>query len=71
MERKIIENGIIFFHKYKREQSKVISRLLFTFYLQISRTFGQIEYLRFPNRFSDFFHSYEITSLGNIHPIPF
>ena len=71
MERKIIEYGIIFLHKYKREQSKVISRLLFTFYLQVSRIFGQIEYLHFPNRFSYFFHSYEIMSLGNIHPIPF
>ena len=31
MESKIIEYGIIFLHKYKVEQTKLISRLLFNF----------------------------------------
>ena len=31
MESKIIEYGIIVLHKYKVEQTEVISRLLFTF----------------------------------------
>ena len=31
MECKIIEYGIILLHKYKVEQTEVISRLLFTF----------------------------------------
>ena len=69
MENKIFEYGIILLHKYKVEQTKVISRLLFTFLL--TRTFDQIEHLHFPNTFSYFLHSYDITSLRNIHPITF
>ena len=42
MESKIIEYGIFLLHKYKVEQTDVISRLLFTFFLTIIRTFGQI-----------------------------
>ena len=53
----------------EQEQTEVISRLFFTFYSQITGTFSQIEHLHFPNTFSCFFHSYDITSLGNIHPI--
>ena len=34
MESKIIECGIILLHKYKVEQTEVISRLLFTFFLK-------------------------------------
>ena len=47
MESKIIEYGIILLHKYKIEQTEVISRLLqySLFYSQITRTFGQIEHL--------------------------
>ena len=33
--------------------------------------FGQIEHLHFANTFSYFFHSYDITTLRNIHPITF
>ena len=33
MESKIIEYGIFLLHKYKVEQTDVISRLLFTFFL--------------------------------------
>ena len=33
MEGKIIEYGIILLHKYKVEQTEVMSRLLFTFLL--------------------------------------
>ena len=33
MERKIIEYEIILLHEYKVEQTEVISRLLFTFFL--------------------------------------
>ena len=35
------------------------------------RTFGQIEHLHFPNIFLYFSHSYDMTSLGNIHHITF
>ena len=52
MESKIIENGIILLHKYNVEQTVVI-------YSQITRTFGRIEHLHFPNIFSYFFHSYK------------
>ena len=52
-----MEYGVILSHKCKAEQTEVISRLLFIFYLQITRTFGQIEHLHFPNTFSYFFHS--------------
>ena len=72
MGSKIIEYGIILLHKYRVEQTEVISRLYYSlFCLQITRTFGQIEHLHFPNTFSYFFHSHDITSLGNIHPITF
>ena len=59
MENKIIENGIILLHKYNVEQTVEISRLIFPFYSQITRTFGRIEHLHFPNIFSYFFHSYK------------
>ena len=36
------EYRIILLHKYKVEQAEVISRLLLTFYSQITRIFGQI-----------------------------
>ena len=52
MESKIIENGIILLHKYNVEQTVVI-------YSQITRTFGRIEHLHFPNIFSYFFRSYK------------
>ena len=52
MESKIIENEIILLHKYNVEQTVVI-------YSQITRTFGRIEHLHFPNIFSYFFHSYK------------
>ena len=38
MESKIIEYGIIFLHKFKLEQTEVISRLLFTFLLTNYKT---------------------------------
>ena len=75
VESKIIEYGIFLLHKYKVEQteviSEVISRLLFTFSSQITRTFGHTEHLHFPNTFSYFSHGYNITCLGSIHPITF
>ena len=71
MECKIIEFGKIILYKYKVEETELIFRLLSTFYSQITRMFGQIEHLHYPNTFSYFFHSYNITSLGNIHPITF
>ena len=52
MESKIIGYEIVLLYKYKVEQTEVISRLLFIFYSQITRTFGQIQQLHFPNRFS-------------------
>ena len=48
----------------KVEQTKVISRLIFTFSSQIIRTFDQIECLYFPSIFSYFFHGYDIRSSG-------
>ena len=73
MESKIIEYGIILLHKYKVEQTEVISRFFFTTRTLINykNIFGQIVNLQFPNTFSYFFDSYDITSLGNIHPITF
>ena len=71
MESKIIEYGIFLLHKYKVEQTEVISRYHSPFSSQIIRTFGQIEHLHFPNTFLYFFHGYDVTSLGNIHPITF
>ena len=50
MEIKIIEYEMILLHKYQVRQTEVISRLLFTFLL--TRNFGQIEHLHFPNKFS-------------------
>ena len=50
MEIKIIEYEMILLHKCKVRQTEVISRLLFTFLL--TRNFGQIEHLHFPNKFS-------------------
>ena len=70
-ESKKIEYEIILVHKYKVQQTEVISNLYSLFYSQITRTFGQIEHLHFPNTFSYFLHSYDITSLGNIYPITF
>ena len=68
MKSKIIECRIILLHKYKLVHTEVISRLLSSLFYH-KRTFGQIEHVHFLNAFSYFFHSYDITSLGNIHPI--
>ena len=52
MESKIIEYGIILLHKYKIEQTEVISILLFIFfYSQMTGTFVRIEHLHFSNTF--------------------
>ena len=64
MVRKIIEHEISSLHKLKVEQAEVISSLLFIFSSQIIRTFGS-------NTFSNFFHGYDITSLGNTDAIKF
>ena len=71
MENKVIKHGIILLHKYKVEQTEVSLDYYPLFYSQITRAFGQIEHLHFPNTFSYLFHSYDITNLGNIHPITF
>ena len=69
MESKIIEYGITLLHKSKVEQTEVISRLTFTFLLTNYNNLWSD--LHFPNTFSFFFVSYDITSLENIHPIAF
>ena len=51
-------------------QQKCLDKALL-FYSQITRAIGQVEHLHFANIFSWSFHSYDITSLGNIHPITF
>ena len=72
MESKIIEYRLILLHKYKVEQTEVVSIDYYSLFCsQITSTFCQIEHSYFPNTFSYFFHSYDITSLGNIHPITF
>ena len=71
MESRIIEYETILLDKCKVEQTELISRLIFTFFLQIRRTFHQIEHLHFPGKFSYFFHGYDMMSLGNIYPITF
>ena len=60
MESKIIEFGIILLHKYREQQTEVILTFLLTNYKNVwsDRTFT------FPNTFSYFFQSYDITSLG-------
>ena len=55
--------------KYKVEQTEVISRLLSSLFIINYKNVGQIEHIHFPNTFSYLFHTYDITSLGNIHPI--
>ena len=50
MEIKTTEYEMTLLHKYKVEQTEVLSRLLSTFLL--TRNFGQIEHLHFPNKFS-------------------
>ena len=62
MESKIIEYRTTLLHKYYYHS---------LFYSQITRAFGQTEHLHGSNIFSYFFHSYDITTLGNIHPITF
>ena len=56
-------------HKYKVEQTEVISRLLSSLFIINYKNVGQIEHIHFPNTFSYLIHTYDITSLGNIHPI--
>ena len=70
MECKIIEYGIILLHKYKIVQTEVISRLLFTFVLVNYENIWS-KHLHFPNAFSYFFDSYDITNLESFHPITF
>ena len=69
MESKIIEYGITLLHKSKVEKTEVMSRLTFTFLLTNYNNLWSD--LHFPNTFSFFFVSYDITSLENIHPIAF
>ena len=57
---------MILFNKYNRERTEIIYTILFTFV-----THKWQEHLHFPNIFSYFFHSYDITCLENIHPITF
>ena len=72
MESKITEFGIILLYKYKVEQTELVFLDYYSlFYSQITRMFGQIEHLHYHNTLSYFFHSYDITSLGNIYPIIF
>ena len=71
MKSKVTEYGIILLHKPKVEQTEVSLDYYSLFYSQITRTFGEIEDLHFPNAFSYFFYSYDITSLGNIHSVTF
>ena len=72
MESKIIKFRIILLYKIQGRADR--SNLLdyhSLFYLQTTRTFGQVEHLHFPNTFLYFFHSYDVTSLGNINPITY
>ena len=70
MEGKIIEYGIILLHKCgSGGRSNSIS--LFFFLLTNYKNVLSDRTLHFPNTFSYFFQSKDITSLGNIHPITF
>ena len=56
MESKINEYGTILIHKFKVEQTEVISRLLFTFII---------------TNYNNVWSGYDITSSGNLHPMTF
>ena len=56
----------ILLHKSKEVRTEVISRMLFTFV-----TYKFQEHLNFLNTFLYLFHSYDVTSLENIHSITF
>ena len=52
MESKIMEYGIILLHKYKVEQTEVISRFLFTFLLtNYKNDSSDTTFFHFPNTF--------------------
>ena len=61
MESKIIEFSIILLNKCSRADKGNL-QIIIHFYSQ---------HLHYPNTLSYFFISYDITSLGNIHPITF
>ena len=63
MKNKIIEYGIILLHKYKVEQ-------IVTFIINYKNVWSD-RTIYFPNTFSHFFYSYDITSLRIIYPITF
>ena len=51
MESKITEYGIILLHKHKIEQTEVISRLLFTFFLTNYKKVCSDRIVTFPDTF--------------------
>ena len=61
MESKIIEYSIILLNKCSTADKGNL-QIIIHFYSQ---------HLHYPNTLSYFFISYDITSLGNIHPITF
>ena len=59
-------------HKYKAEETEVISRLLITFVThKLQKYFVEIFCLKVSNAFWNLFHDYDVKALENIHPIIF